>query len=79
MPKLSADSHPHKPMVCIGYIPIDENDEPYRSTISAAYSKGRGATRKNTMKMYPTEARAAAYSPVKKSVPVWAYSGEPTP
>lgn len=57
--------------ILVGWVPVDENGEPYRSTVSAAYSKGRGATRKNTMKMYSTKARAASYSPVKLSKPIY--------
>jgi len=72
MAKLSKYSHPHKPMVCIGYVPVNENDEVHRPIVNGNY----GSKVKATMKMYPTKKRAAAYSPVKKSVPVWAYSGE---
>ena len=77
MSKLSLYSHPHKPLICLGYIPVDEYTEAFRSTvIEYAYNKGRGTTRKDSMKIYTTKAISASYPPVKKYVPVWAYSEE---
>lgn len=60
----------------VGYVPINQDGTVFRSTVSNAYKGGRGSTRKNTMKMYPTEARAAVYSPVKKSKPVYFIEGD---
>ncbi len=51
-------------MMSIGWVAVDQNGDVYQSDVSAAYSKGRGQTRKSVRKIYTTEARAASYSPV---------------
>lgn len=54
-----------------GWVPLDENGEVYRAEVSNAYSGGRGSTRKAVRKLYATEKRAAAYSPVGKAKEVF--------
>jgi hypothetical protein len=62
-------------MSSIGWVPVDENDQVFQSTVSAAYSKGRGQTRKSVRKIYATEGRAASYSPVSKAKEVFVLHG----
>lgn len=55
----------------VGWVPIDHTGEVYRAEVSNAYSGGRGSTRKAVRKLYATEKRAAAYSPVGKAKEVF--------
>jgi len=63
-------------LILIGWVPLDETGGVYQAEVSNRYNHGfrpkeRTSTRKAVRKFYPTENRAAAYSPVKKSKPIY--------
>jgi len=60
-------------LILIGWIPTDQKGDPYTATVSneGKGGGGKGSTIKATRKFYATEKRAAAYSPAKKSKPIY--------
>lgn len=64
---LCRERHPHRALVCVGWVPVNEQNYMHRST------KGQGYRQTlNPPRIYTTELSANKYSPIGKSVPLWA-------